>query len=287
MDQPKLRILTVGAHPADIFDQSGGTMAHHTKRGDWVGCVVLTHGVRIHDKVISDEMFRRDAVPDADELTRLMAQRGDVKAQETVRACKLIGVEDVLFFGADDAVLLPTEDNVRQLARVLRKLRPDVVITHFPKETGGVGNPHAAAGEIVLLAIQLASGVDPGDRNPPHKVAQIFYFGAGAASVRSGVWGSEGGFTNDVFVDITDVAHLKVACLDALESQGYGGAYARKRIETNDGAFGNHARVAYAEGFISHKSSTHYYLPVSDLDLETARMSDHEVIRRMSKKVDL
>lgn len=287
MDRPKLRILTVGAHPADIFDQSGGTMAHHTQRGDWVGCVVLTHGVRIHDRVISDEMFRQASVPDADELRRLMAQRGDVKAQETIAACKLIGVKDVFFFGADDAVLLPTEENVRQLARTLRKLKPDVVITHFPKETGGVGNAHAAAGEIVLLAIQLAAGVDPGDGNPPHKVAQIFYFGAGAAGVRSGVWGGEAGFTNDVFVDITDVAHLKVACLDALQSQGYGGAYARKRIETNDGAFGNMARVAYAEGFISHKSSTHYFLPVSDLDLETARLSDHEVISRMSRKLDL
>ena len=28
-----LRILSVGAHPADIFDQSGGTMAHHAARG--------------------------------------------------------------------------------------------------------------------------------------------------------------------------------------------------------------------------------------------------------------
>ena len=43
-----LRILSIGAHPADIFDQSGGTMAHHVQRGDYVGCVVLTHGARVH-----------------------------------------------------------------------------------------------------------------------------------------------------------------------------------------------------------------------------------------------
>jgi LmbE family N-acetylglucosaminyl deacetylase len=29
-----LRIVSIGAHPADVFDQSGGTMAHHTARGD-------------------------------------------------------------------------------------------------------------------------------------------------------------------------------------------------------------------------------------------------------------
>ena len=44
-----LRLLSIGAHPADIFDQSGGTMAHHADRDDYVGCAVLTHGARVHD----------------------------------------------------------------------------------------------------------------------------------------------------------------------------------------------------------------------------------------------
>ena len=57
-----LRLLSIGAHPADIFDQSGGTMAHHVRRGDWVGCVVLTHGARVHDAVISDAKFHRQSV---------------------------------------------------------------------------------------------------------------------------------------------------------------------------------------------------------------------------------
>ena len=51
---PTLILLVIGAHPADIFDQSGGTMAHHARRGDRVACCVLTHGARVHDAVISD-----------------------------------------------------------------------------------------------------------------------------------------------------------------------------------------------------------------------------------------
>src|SRR5690606_33713501 len=54
-DQPNssnLRILVVGGHPADVFDQSGGTMAHHVARGARVYCAVMTTGVRAHDKVI-------------------------------------------------------------------------------------------------------------------------------------------------------------------------------------------------------------------------------------------
>ena len=280
-----LRLLSIGAHPADIFDQSGGTMAHHAQRGDYVGCVVLTHGARVHDKVISDEMFRQREVPEKDELQDLMAERSDVKVEEVRRACGILGVEDIHFFGADDAVLLVTEETVRRLARLVRRLRPDIVLTHFPKEGDGLVNPHAVAGQIVLHAIQLAHSVDPGDRTPPHKVAQVFFFGTGAAALPRSVWDSEGGYYNDVFVDITDVVDKKLAALDCLVSQGYGGAYARKRIETSDGAFGSAARVPYAEGFIKVHAETHYYLPFTEHALELARASDHEIIARQSYRI--
>ncbi|MBX3012154.1 MAG: PIG-L family deacetylase [Caldilineaceae bacterium] len=280
-----LRILSIGAHPADIFDQSGGTMAHHVKRGDIVGCVVLTHGARIHDAVISDAMFHKDEVPDASELQALMHERSDVKAEETRRACALLGVEDVTFFGADDAVLLVNEDLVRRLARLLREKRPDIILTHYPKESDGLLNPHAVAGQIVLGALSLAASVDPGDRNPPHKTAQVFFFGTGAASIRRNLWDATGGYTNDVFIDIGDVVELKLAAIDCMVSQGYGGAYARKRIETSDGAFGNAGGVAYAEAFISLHAETHYYLPVTDYALEGARASDHELITKRSYKL--
>ena len=231
-----LRLLSIGAHPADIFDSSGGVMAHHVRRGDWVGCVVLTHGARVHDAVISDSMFHRQEIPAAAELQALMAERSEVKAQETRRACAILGVEDVIFFGADDGVLLVTEELVRRLARLLREKRPDIVLTHFPREGDGILNPHAVAGQIVLGAVQLAGSVDPGDRNPPHKVAQLFFFGTGAAPLPRNVWSAAGGFYNDVFIDIGDVIEQKLAAIDCMVSQGYAGAYARKRIETSDGA---------------------------------------------------
>ena len=281
-----LRILSIGAHPADVFDQSGGTMAHHVEKGDYVVCCVLTHGARVHDKVISDEMQHRTEIPEADELISLMKERSDVKADEVREACRLLGVEDIYFFGADDAVLLVTEDIVRQLARLLREVRPDVILTHFPKEGGGVANPHATAGEIVMHALSLAAAVDPGDRNPPHKAAQVFYFGTGAAaSPRSSVWNSEGGYYNNVFIDISDVAEKKLAAIDAMVSQGYGGPYARKRIETSDGSMGVAAGVPYAEAFISQRAETHYTLPVTQYAIDGARGSDHDRIRRVSYRV--
>lgn len=281
-----LTLLVIGAHPADIFDQSGGTMAHHVRRGDRVAACVLTHGARVHDAVISDEMFHRDSVPEGDELTKLMQERADVKAGEVRDACAALGCEELYFLGLDDAVLLLTEEAVRQVARLLRQVRPDVVITHFPREGNGVTNPHAIAGQIALYGMQLAGSVDPGDTNPPHKVAQTFFFGTGAAPLPRDVWGAEGGYYNDVFIDISDVVEEKLAALDALVSQGYGGAYARKRIETSDGAFGNAVRCAYAEGFITMNAECHRYLPVTEHARELAGLSDHQVIGRAAKRYD-
>jgi LmbE family N-acetylglucosaminyl deacetylase len=284
-----LRILVIGAHPADVFDQSGGTMAHHIQRGDWVGCAVVTTGVRVHDKVVSDEMQKRKEIPGAEELRKIMTERTAVKEKEVVKAVSLLGVreQDVYFLRVNDAVLLVNEKLIRQIASLIRTLRPDVIITHFPYEDAGLGTAHAITGQMVVHAIPLAAGVDPGDTKPPHKVTQVFFFGQGAAAARTHLWSSQGGFYNDVFVDITDVAAKKVACLDAMGSQDYSGAYSRKRIETDDGAFGSQIYTPYAEGFISLYSTTNYYLPVSQINLRNSKSSDHETTDRRSYRVNV
>jgi LmbE family N-acetylglucosaminyl deacetylase len=250
-----------------------------------VACVVLTHGARVHDQVISDSMYHREEIPDGPELLALMAERSGVKTEEVRAACNILGVEDVYFFGADDSILLVTEEAVRRLARILRQLRPDIVLAHFPKEGNGLTNPHAIAGQITMHAMQFSASVDPGDRNPPHRVAQVFFFGAGAARVRRGLWDAEGGYSNNVFIDTTDVIEKKLAALDCLVSQGYDGAYARKRIEASDGAFGVAADCPYAEPFISLSPEVHHYLPITDQMLAVAETSDHERMARYSYRL--
>ncbi len=285
MPEP-LCIVSIGAHPADVFDQSGGTMAHHTARGDHVACISLTHGARVHDAVISDSMYHREKIPDAEELERLMSERSDVKSQEIVTACKILGVEDVHFMGVDDGILLVERDIISRLARLLRQLRPDIVLTHFPFEGDGHVRAHAVAGQIVLHALQHAGSVDPGDSHPPNRTAQVFFFGMGAARVRDGLWDARGGYTNDVFIDITDVIDKKFAAMECLVSQGYAGAYNRKRTQSSDGSFGG-GTVAYGEGFIRMNSEVHYYLPFTAYARRKSGDSDHELMRRYSWRLPM
>lgn len=281
-----LRIVSIGAHPADVFDQSGGTMAHHTARGDYVACISITHGARIHDAVVSDAMFHLDEVPAAAELEQLMGDRSDVKSREVLEACMILGVEDVYFMGVDDGILLVERDIIRRLASLLRQLRPDIVLTHYPFEGDGQVRSHAVAGQIALHALQHAASVDPGDRNPPHRTAQVFFFGQGAATVRSGLWDARGGYSNDVFVDITDVVDRKFAAMECLVSQGYAGVYNRKRTETGDGAFTG-GMGSYGEGFIRMNAEVHYFLPLTAYARRQSGDSDHEIMRRYSWRLPM
>jgi LmbE family N-acetylglucosaminyl deacetylase len=280
-----LRIASIGAHPADIFDASGGTMAHHSARGDYVACISLTHGARIHDEVIASSLFHREEMPERPEMERIIDERSDVKAKEVRKACEIVGAHDVHLLGADDSVMLVTESAVKDLAGLLRKIRPNIVLTHFPKENDGLTFSHAIAGQITKLAIDFAASIEPGDRNPPIRVSQIYFYGTGAASARRNVWDSQGGYYNDIFIDIEDVIDKKLAALDCLVSQGYAGAYARKRIETTDGAFGVAGHCAYAEGFIAQNAETHYYLPVTEHALAAANMNDMENVERISHRI--
>lgn len=270
-----LRLISVGAHPSDVFDTSGGTLAHHARRGDYVAGIVLTHGARVHDKKTSDETKRTGKVPAGPELLKLMAERAEVKAQEVREGCRILGFEDVFLFGLDDYVLTPTPEAIKRLARVFRELKPDVVLTHFPLEKGPF-NDHSVTGQITMRAISLARTVDDTDTNPPHSVAQVFYYGQHAAWIRRDIWDSAGGFYNDVFVDITDVVELKLKACKCLVSQAYDGPYAHKWLEAGDGAFGVAVTVPYAEGFISWTAQVLDYLPVSPHRLARARMPDHD-----------
>lgn len=281
-----LRIVCIGAHPADVFDQSGGTMAHHAARGDYVACISLTHGARVHDAVISDAMFHQSQIPAAADLSQMIGERSDAKSKEVLAACRILGIEDVYLMGEDDGILLVERDIIRRLASLQRQLRPDVVLTHYPHEGDGLVRSHAVAGQIVLHALQYAGSVDPGDQNPPHRVAQVFFFGQGAATVRAGLWDARGGYTNDVFVDITDVIDRKFAAMECLVSQGYAGAYNRKRTETSDGAFSG-GTVAYGEGFIRMNAEVHYHLPVTAYARQRSRESDHEVMGRYSWRLPM
>ena len=268
-----LRILSVGGHPADVFDSAGGTLAHHAQRGDLVTVVALTQGTRVHDVVISDTLRFETRIPDPAALRALLDERATVKQDEVRRACAFLGIDDVRFFGYDDASITIRDDYIQRMATIIREVRPEVVVTHHPHEHGGVGVHHAITGQLVLEGITAAGSVGMGDFNPPHRVAQVFFTCTALLLPSNSLSGAVGWYP-DLLVEITDVVEAKLRALDAMRSQQYGGAYARKATEYADGAMGALAGVAYAEGFITYWPEFDRYFTLSDERLARARESE-------------
>jgi len=272
-----LNILVVAGHPADLFDHCGGTLAHHVRRGDRVTCVGLTHGARVHDVVIAEELRFQEKSPEPERLERLMQERAKVKHAEVIEACGILGVTDVRFLNHDDSVLLVTHELVEGVARVIREVRPHVVITHHPFENGGVANHHGTAGQIVLHAISCASNVVPGDPNPGYRVAQVFFMAPVLATFAGTPLAAQVPVFCDYYVDITDVVELKVKAWDKIRSQQYGGNYGRKAAETWNGKDGFHMGWGYAEGFVRYHPEIGEYLTVSRELLD--RSNEPEAVR--------
>ena len=279
-DSDPLRLMIFGGHPADVFDNAGGTLAKHIRRGDLVTAVGITHGVRVHDVMVSEALHQSDQVPPEDEVRRLMAERSEVKRQEVIDACAVYGIDDVRFLTVDDSVLLVKEELIVQVARLIRELRPDIVITHNPFENGAISDQHAITSQVVMHGIQYAGGVDPADRNPPHRVAQIFFMGVPTSCLRTDSLTCEYGTFCNVFVDVSDVIHLKIEALDKMKSQQYDGLYARKITEAINGNFGMGVGVAYAEAFMSYRSEVHDALPLTPFLRQRAREPESDWYKR-------
>lgn len=260
----KLRILVVGGHPADVFDHCGGTLAHHVRNGDHVTCLALTQGLRIHDVVVS-EVFRFGTEGySQEEIARICREREEEKYQEVRDACGVFGVKDVRFLSYDDKMLQVTMPMIDTMAKVIREVRPDLIITHYPQSSGNVTNHHGNAAKIALDGAALAGTVDFDDPHPAWRVAQFAFMINPSDSMAFSALSGHSQAVVNYFVDVTDVVALKVRALDMMKSQQYEGQYARKSVESWNGVFGFFTGTSYCEGFVMNKPEVGHLLGVSD-----------------------
>jgi LmbE family N-acetylglucosaminyl deacetylase len=253
MGTNNIRIMVLGGHPADVFDHCGGTLAHHVRKGDQVTCVALTQGLRIHDEVVS-EVFRFGTEGyKKEEIERICAEREQVKLKEVKDACALFGVTDVRSLRYDDKLLLVTGELIDAVAKLIREVKPHLIITHYPKSSGNTIDHHGNAAKIAIAAAMLAGTVDFEDPNPAWRIVDFaFMLNPGDLTAFQALDSGVQAVPN-YFVDVTDVVDLKVKALDMMRSQQYQGKYARKNVETWSGGLGYGVRRPYCEAFVLNK----------------------------------
>jgi LmbE family N-acetylglucosaminyl deacetylase len=192
------RVLVVAAHPDDIDFGAAGTIASWTADGIEVAYCLATRG----------ESGGFDETP-----RELMPA---IREAEQRAAAAAVGVKDVEFLdGYADGALYVTHELRRDIARSIRRFRPDRVLTQSPLRRWdriGIGHPdHLAAGEATMAAVY------PDARNPFAHPSLLADERLEPWTVRE-VWlmGSPGA---DHAVDITDTFEAKLEALRAHVSQ--------------------------------------------------------------------
>jgi LmbE family N-acetylglucosaminyl deacetylase len=85
-----------------------------------------------------------------------------IRHEEQANAAQVIGAQAVYWLDRPDGYIVPDLDLRREIVRVIRKMKPDILVTCDPQTlfaTYGVNHPdHRAAGQVVLDAVFPAAG---------------------------------------------------------------------------------------------------------------------------------
>jgi LmbE family N-acetylglucosaminyl deacetylase len=192
------RILVIAAHPDDVDFGSAGTVARWTDAGIEVIYCIVTDG----DAGGSDPGVSR-------------SDMATLRRGEQTAAASQVGVHDLRFLGYPDGRVEATLELRRDLARVIRQVRPQRVVCPSPERNYvrlGIGHPdHRAVGSAALDAVY------PDARNP-FAFPELLADEGLEAWVVPEVWIAGTG-TPTHYVDVTQTFPQKIAALKAHVSQ--------------------------------------------------------------------
>jgi LmbE family N-acetylglucosaminyl deacetylase len=192
------RVLVVSAHPDDPEFSAGGSVAKLAKDGARVTYVIVTDGSQG-----GEDPDQKDS------------ELSSIREKEQRAAARVLGVKKVEFLGYKDGHLAHDLKLRRDIVRMIRKYKPELVITHLPGRLldapmGGSHPDHIAVGEATFAAVY------PDSRNPrafrsllkegfqPHEVKEVWV----------PFWTS-----GDFFVDISKTVDQKMESLKKHKSQ--------------------------------------------------------------------
>ena len=219
------RVMVVTAHPDDSEFGAGGTIAKLVKEGCEVTYVIVTNG----NKGSSD----RAMTPE-----RLAA----IRAEEQRAAARVLGVARVEFLGYPDCEVEDTRALRLDVARQIRRWKPDLVICQSPNRTYNLGashRDHRAVGGVVLdcvypLARDHLAFPELLPEHEPHKTREVYVM----------QWE-----TPQLVADISDVMDLKLKALACHASQFKDFGQVEKRVRVRAAELGQAKGFAYAEAF--------------------------------------
>lgn len=191
------RVLVVVAHPDDIDFGTAGTVAQLTAAGSYVAYCLVTSGEAGED-----------------DMTVTSAELAAMREAEQTAAAAEVGVSSVHWLRHPDGMVEANFALRRDISRVIRIEKPDVVISQSPERNYdsvyGSHPDHLETAEATLRAVY------PDARNPRAFTAELLDQGYAPHTVNN-VW--VGQIEPTLFVDITDCFDQKMRALRQHVSQ--------------------------------------------------------------------
>ncbi len=227
-DGPGQSIMVIMAHPDDAEFTLAGTIARWTGEGRTVTYVLCTSG----DKGTSDPAI----APARLAITRQEEQRA---------ACAVLGVKEVVFLGYPDGLLKADMILKRDIARQIRRIKPDAVVCQDPTRRWHgnwyLNHPdHRAAGDAALDAVYPLA-------RDYHTLPELAQEGFMPHKVRH-VYISPDPHEIDVWFDITGTIDKKIEALKCHKSQVNGDEVKKFVLPWAERTAGDHG-MKYAEAF--------------------------------------
>ena len=215
----KYDIISIGAHPDDVEVGTGGVLIKMAEYGYRTGLIYLTKG----------EMGT-GGTP-------------EIRAAEAKRAAEIMGADLLETLDWGDTRLEDKPEYRYQMAALLRKYRPDIVLA--PWHQGGHGKrqshpDHLAAGQIVVNSIYYATFKKLPVEGEIHRVKGLYHYFLPPEVAPTFV------------VDITDQFERWREALKAHQSQFMNPEKSRDylwSLETLARSFGGMVGVKYGQGF--------------------------------------
>jgi LmbE family N-acetylglucosaminyl deacetylase len=186
------RVMVIAAHPDDPEFGAGATIAKMALAGKQITYVLLTSG----DKGSKDPLVRP-------------GQLATRREEEQRAAAREIGVQEVIFLRHPDGILDNTIELRRQIAHIIRKYKPHIVLAIDPWRHYQLHPDHRAAGFAALDGVWSARewhifGEQLVGDEEPWRVKEILLF-----------WTENA----DYFEDVTETIDRRVAALTHHVSQ--------------------------------------------------------------------
>ncbi|MHA1751694.1 MAG: PIG-L deacetylase family protein [Candidatus Helarchaeota archaeon] len=183
----KMKILAIGAHPDDLEILAGGTLLKYHDLGYEINLLIVTDGSAGHEQIIPEKLRK-------------------IRYDEAKKTAEFLKA-GFFWLGIRDEFIFANEDLRMKVIDVIRKVSPDVIITHSPND---YHPDHVNLSKLVLDASFVSTLPNIKTNNPNNQiVVPIFYM-----DTLTGV-----NFIPDYYVDISDQFERKIKILQNHKSQ--------------------------------------------------------------------